>query len=951
MSPTINRPAGRTDSRATAGLPDPETLARLRRKAGGEPSAALVSAVEEAAQREIPTLLADLDDAARRALVPELKRLRRENRWRRPGIHRAAHLAGAGCHTGAVACATWLAARGEFFEWRDTTPFLEVLAGRPPEFLAKVVERFADRSELQPWEVDLLIRLADAAGVEPPPTEGFVAGWSTRVHGVLHERTRLRRRRARRERGTPGPAAGSTDPDPGSTDPVEPHGDLLTLLREDPLTPRLMPVLLDTRECPGRLHTLPEPPPGVEHPLDTWPGALAHLAGEGLLDRGAMIGTALAVAVRAGHTLPDVRFHVALLRALEPTVEEAADRMGNWTRLLADAPIPAAGYAQEVLRDLWEKDRLPVERLAEASRTVFFRTEKKLIRTQLSLLDAVMRARPETVSLLLPTIGEVFGHTDTALRERALRVVGRRVRHADRAACEELITAAELLGPGLLDTAAELLDAPDLLALPGPEPAGSHIDALPEPRAPLPLPAPAGTPEEFVADLNAALTADLRGSGTALGYEWVLDGLVRLAHRDRAALVAALAPVTEAHPEWLKGTNWLQYGRGDLMLPVAAAAGGITVDDILKVRRTLEYERCRHIRFFLPHRRRTVEIAYALLTSVPPFLLSMPDDESGALDPEVLLDRLRSYRDEGVSAVPIDLDVALLRSRRPDDPSVLAARAREVGTPEGTRFAEWLEGPGLPPFPTERVRAEVVEGRESLRMVSPPFPHPVALLPSLGELGDGYLSGPAAAGRSHLWCHCALSHASHWASLVPHRPDGVAIHLIQHLENSALWNDRPETRQLIALAEAPGPAGPALHLAIAYGLSARHPDDRLATVDAILALAGRGEFDAARLGSDLAELVGLGAVKVNRVTDALALLVPAGAPATAWAVLSVLLPALLAPGGTPPRGAADLLAAAAEAVETCGARGEHGWLHPLADRKGGSRLVTEAGRLRRALTA
>ncbi|MQS08214.1 DUF7824 domain-containing protein [Streptomyces alkaliphilus] len=939
-------------SRPEVRAADPKTLARLRRKAGGDPSAALLRAVEEAAEREIPTLLADLDDAARRALVPELKRLRRENRWGKPGVHRAAHLAGTGCHTGPVACATWLAASREFFRWGDTTPFREVLAGRSPEFLAKVVERFADRSGLQPWEVDLLLRLADAAGVEPPVTEGVVTGWSGRVHQAVYERVQRRRqaRRARRARGTHRTDAPPADvgeaPAPG-----EPAGHLLTVLREDPLTARAVPVLLDTRELSGRLYD-PHDPYGAAgpHPLDTWAGALAHLAGEGLFDREALIETAIAVSARSGHPLSDTRFHVALLRALDPTDAEAADRTGDWVRLLAEAPTPAAGYAQETLRRLWEAELLTVEQLAEMSRAAFFRGEKKLIRVQLSLLDAVMRARPETVPLLLPAVGEVFGHADTALRERALRVVGRRVRHADRAAREELVASADLLGAGLLPRAAELLDAPQLLTPPGEGPAEPLPDVLPEPRVPRPLPAPATGPEEFAAVAGSALAAELRGRVAVADHEWTLDGLVRLAHRDRAALVGALEPILERHREWLGYREWLRHSDFNLLLPMVAAADGLVSIDIGEARRMVGKACCRHAGFSASRRRRVLEVTEMLISGTPPLLLSTPDDESGALAPGTLLERLRLYRDAGVKAGPVDLDLALLRCRPADDPTGLAERARELGTPEGARFAGWVEGPGLPDFPSGRMTVHVWRGDTRPEAVRAPSPEVAAALPALPELGGGYPAPSPRASSAH-WCGCGYSSPRQWASLLPHRPDAVAVHLVPSLANSARWNDRPDTGQLITLAEAPGPAGPALHLAIAYGLGARHTDDRLATVDAILALAGRGTLDTVRLGTDLAEVIGVGAVKVNRIADALTTLASAGAPATAWAVLSVVLPVLLAPGGTPPRGVADLLAAAAGSVEACGARGDHAWLDALADRKGGSRAVTEAGRLRRALAA
>ncbi|MGW6204398.1 hypothetical protein ACWF9B_12240 [Streptomyces sp. NPDC055089] len=158
---------------------------------------------------------------------------------------------------------------------------------------------------------------------------------------------------------------------------------------------------------------------------------------------------------------------------------------------------------------------------------------------------------------------------------------------------------------------------------------------------------------------------------------------------------------------------------------------------------------------------------------------------------------------------------------------------------------------------------------------------------------------------------------------------------------AAAWNPLP--------AAAGGPAGPALHLAVATGLGARYPEDRLRAVDALLTLAARDDLNALRLGGDLAELIGLGTVKPGRLADSLRTAAATGACATTWAVLAAVLPALLT-GTVDPRGGGDLLATAAECVEQCGAdTPEPAGLAATASRGGKSRPVTQAARLRDAL--
>lgn len=146
-----------------------------------------------------------------------------------------------------------------------------------------------------------------------------------------------------------------------------------------------------------------------------------------------------------------------------------------------------------------------------------------------------------------------------------------------------------------------------------------------------------------------------------------------------------------------------------------------------------------------------------------------------------------------------------------------------------------------------------------------------------------------------------------------------------------------------------------MHLCLAYGLGARHAEDRLAAVDALLVPAARGELEAARLGTDLKELVRRGAVKPQRPADSMRTAAATGANATIWGMLGHTLPPLLAGlsaegAAGPARGLGELLTVAAECAERSGARGDLPHLAQAAARRGSSRVVTQARRLRGALT-
>ncbi|MET8829555.1 DUF6493 family protein [Streptomyces sp. NPDC004610] len=906
----------------------PAKVQRFRHEAGKDPAAALLKAVEAGARSEIPVLLADLDDRARRALLPDLKRLR-EDGTAPTDTRRAAYLAAAGCHTGAVACATWL--KRPYSHEQDPYLVGAVLAGRPPEFLTTVLERLAARTDMGRWDFLLLRTLSDLANLPLPRTEATGAQWQFEAYDRHYERCAHRPRQRRRGE--------SAAPEP---DLDTPCGGLLAALREDPLTPRMLPFLIDTPELTGQLvwAACRE----GEHLVDTWHGAYAALAAEGVLDRAALTATSVVVLLRGTWPLNGVRFCVALLRALDLTADERAARTADWIRIAADAPSVAAGLAQEALRALWHAGRLTPAHLAETARGVFFRTERQLVRTQLSWVEAALRRDPENAPVLLPTLGDVFGHADTALQQRALRLTGRHLAHAGPAAREDLVAAAVLLRPGLLTTAADLFDAPELLPDPAGPAAAPHRDALPEPRTPAPLPPPPHSAAEFAAEFAAVLAADLRNRATSGPYEWALDGMVRMAHQDREALAKALEPVAQRHDDWLNRINWRMHGGFGLLPLLAAVTGRIDAGDIRKARRATAHKDCPHARFSAPWRHRLAELSHLMATgSVPPFLLSTPSRDSGELHPEALLHRLDTYRAQGADPAPVDFDTALLRLRHPADPAAHITRARALGTPEGHRLADWLATPPPPPSAPERTAVRIADDLTRPELTDAPSRPLAKALPALPGIGDGYR--PAA-----RWCGCLYGSARKWVSLHPDRPDTLATHLIRLTAGSAVHTDRVETGILLTLAEAPGPAGPALHLALAYGLSARHADDRLAVIDAVLTLAARGTLDAARLGADLAELLAQGAVKANRVADALGTTVSAGAPATAWSIGAALLPPLLTATAPPPRGTGDLLAALAGGAEACGARADAPWLADLAARRGSGRLVTEARRLHQTLT-
>ncbi|MFG2886460.1 DUF6493 family protein [Streptomyces sp. NPDC048297] len=551
-------------------------------------------------------------------------------------------------------------------------------------------------------------------------------------------------------------------------------------------------------------------------------------------------------------------------------------------------------------------------------------------------------------------MARAFGHEDTQVQERALKLVER---HAHKLVSEdsreELAHAAGQLTPALRVRAGAVLGA--VAAGAGSE---MYVEVLPPVPEPVRLAPAPRTAAEVAEEVGALLASD----GDVAVFERALDGLVRHAYQDPEALREALAPViatrwwaSEGHVQWPRADDLFGNTRGaldarealDLLLAtVHGTVRTATLHDA--VRRGPGGHECPHSPLARAFDARLREVAYRLRTDPMPLLLATPTWSTGLLEPDELVARLAEYRrlDARVSAT--DFAQALLRVRREDRAAAeeAARRARALGSPEGARLARWLSADN--PLPATRRRTK------GIRVLLEPA--------ELPEVQDGFpqdfqrLGHPMSVfvDRWH-YGHWNPAVRPHWLAVLPERRELVAARMLHELADTAV-EDQRGTAVLPLLAEAGGAAGEAVHLCVAYGLGARHQEDRLAAVDALLVLAARGQLDAARLGTDLGELVGLGAVKAQRLADSVRTAAATGADATVWSILRHALPVPLAALGTArpeaaavavaARGLGDLLAVAADCAERSGARGTVPHVAEAAARGGSSRLVAQARRLR-----
>ncbi|MFJ6483695.1 MULTISPECIES: DUF7824 domain-containing protein [unclassified Streptomyces] len=451
---------------------------------------------------------------------------------------------------------------------------------------------------------------------------------------------------------------------------------------------------------------------------------------------------------------------------------------------------------------------------------------------------------------------------------------------------------------------------------------------------------------DALADEVVAVLAGRHDPGV-VPFERVLNAVVSHDFRDREALAAALGSV----PREFKVKPHAQVRC--IAGVVGAAVGPVRAEESWENTRAGWLELCQHVALDYIAGARAAEIAARLRAgdSVP-FLLSVPSRPTGAVEPYELVERLAEYERLGVRPGPADLGQALLRCGGRVDPEAVRA-AEGLGLAEGTRVAAWLRQGGLP-RPTWWREREAGEAERPSRRRGARIGRRILV-------GHEAIEGRGAFPRQ-FWSlfrvfepaiscpHWSLPdyRDAHTVATLPWHPEIAAARLLTGVASAADQDGRGSPAFLEALAGTDGPAGPAVHLAVAYGLAAVPEPERQAAGRALVLLASRGQLDGELLGRELTELVGLGTLRMPLLTESLraAVAVPEGAGAV-WAVLAASLPGLLA--RTRPQAHGVLLAVAADSALLSGARGELPEVTALAQRPGSSQLLRQARRLRDAL--
>ncbi|MWA03475.1 hypothetical protein F8568_024460 [Actinomadura sp. LD22] len=862
----------------------------------------------------VMNLVRKLDAAGRKEVADRLpgrlKELRDASKWGEleRGFHEPLILAGAGTIGGAAAAAAWLCRR-EFDTWwlrsqgRELRRDLDVVtADRPVQWRADVGRRVAERIRVSDFTEQVLPRwhmaagLTLSAGAEPPAADGFVVMW----------------------------ASGGAD---------------TKALADDPFLDALVPRLFEADGVGAALAFDRSTAQRVKE-RRTWADALTELAAAGRVPRGTLIDGCVRRFLRGG-TPHELRWFAQLHELLEPTDDEVAARVRDYARLLPAAPSTIADLALRAVRRADELERVDEPLFEEAAGAVLFRPETKLIRAGLTWLDRTARKRGR-VDAALRAVTAAFTCDSLDLRERAVKIA---VRHAGKASAEtgEQVRGAASGLPGpLRDTIAAAFGEVEAEA---PLPVGSP------PFTPREMPAPIASPAEMAAEFDALSRTE---QPDWLAVERFLAALVAFAHEDAGAARDALRPVV-APMSWLIDPHiglgvyegdWPVSAVRSLFVPkaptrLAAALASFVKGWARKGETVFDPAMDR----FLALRGREIAASVGKV----PVLLAAPTTASGHIDPAVLVERLERFEAAGAEPGRAELAQAMLRVPREID-AAAAARAGNLVSPAGRAMAAWLAA-GPPADPD--VRCEVLEkpaatvGDRTLRLpsrilsvVAMPGDSDVAHLCAFPEEGWRDFGQPSYR-STYAW----------WPGVTPSHREIAAAHLVPYQVRLTDEN-MSQGATMLALAEAGGPAGAATGTLLALTLANRHERHRADAVDALLTLSARGILPAAETGVAAGRLAAFDRIKFGRVVKALTAAADAGALSDVWTLIAAALPEVLpAPGERAPAGLPDLLALGTRAAETTGARGTVPALEAVAGRGGSSRLVKEAARLHRTLTA
>lgn len=153
----------------------------------------------------------------------------------------------------------------------------------------------------------------------------------------------------------------------------------------------------------------------------TWRVTLLVLSQEERLDRGRLLDAVLAAPLR-DWAAADLGWYVGLHDALEPTLDEIAERQGTYARLLTVEHGPSVKTAQRELLRLMPDKRFDPQGFLDASKATLARTDKTTVTAHLRLLAKLGKTHPHVSSI--DTVQIALDHPRADIREQAANILG-----------------------------------------------------------------------------------------------------------------------------------------------------------------------------------------------------------------------------------------------------------------------------------------------------------------------------------------------------------------------------------------------------------------------------------------------------------------------------------------------------------------------------------------------
>ncbi len=756
----------------------------------------------------------------------------------------------ASAHIAADRCDPWCQPGSD-----DLDAIAGVLADRRPPWLAELVRRkLRDRSDLGLGSWNLARALVRLGVIERPD----IPEYTTKMAAALCLRM-----------GSGGPDDWFVVRNP------------LTSLLDDP-------GLLDDEIW--RLFTVPDVALMLARGDGRWEDALVTLAERGRLDRDRLLDACLD-AFTMDFAPSRVGWYVTFHDRLEPSLSEMAARAGRYLRLLAAGAKPGIALGQKACGRLLEAGLLPPEDLLAASGPALLFPLKTVAAAQLKLVAKVATAPWPLTDRALATAAVAFGHQRLDIQEAALKLIaqwGLPEEDPERGTITEL---AASLAPALAREAAAL----GVLA-PKP-PAGSYALQIQEPEPPPmvlaaaeALPPPLDDPDELV----QLLTQLMEDASDALALERAVAGAVRLCVLPPGQRARLAGPLLKRAERRLREDYDGPFSGHEIVADVAALTVTWATGQVPETGAAMRPAGCEERETVL--RSGQARVMAGILTARiweacmlisggrPALLLAEPEFATGAIGPDRLLDRLRSWADEDLPRY--DLETALVRLVPGLDDafwsawgamhpaSLPAARDayRQGHTPLafepqiGLPWRPWWRNSGAQ-LPV--VVARILPPADAAHAQSSPGSSCWTLLTALDHpLRDFYRN------YGERWYIGAGYQAmvAGWPLLCPWQPELAAAHLLHPLSDGlqpgSTWAGTAATA-VSSLSVSGHRLGEVGHLALLTGLASAEPYVRIAASEAWARAAAGGQLDP-RLAADaiVAGVAGR-AFKLNRVAGAL----------------------------------------------------------------------------------